>query len=176
MDQVPRLGKRELFLLLFTCNCVVSVGEVSSSSGCLGWATFFDCGTPLAYHIIMAVTENTFEAICDFMARYQFLESGSRELYVHLKPKTFKNLDEMAKEAYLFAEARGGVYTCTNKGQHDNRGVAQNRSILYWNKASRKQEIECCICGKGHLTIKCYKNGNTMQVSSAEKGNEAKGG
>ena len=32
-----RLGKIELFfLLLFTCNYVVSVGEVSSSSGCLG--------------------------------------------------------------------------------------------------------------------------------------------
>ena len=34
MDQLPRLGKRELIcLLLFTCNYVVSVGEVSSSSG-----------------------------------------------------------------------------------------------------------------------------------------------
>ena len=36
MDKLPRLGKRELIcLLLFTCNYVVSVGEVSSS-GCLG--------------------------------------------------------------------------------------------------------------------------------------------
>ena len=41
------LGKRELIcLLLFTCNYVVSVGEVSSSSVCLGWATLFYCGTP----------------------------------------------------------------------------------------------------------------------------------
>ena len=33
VDQLPRLGKRELIcLLLFTCNYVVSVGEVSSSS------------------------------------------------------------------------------------------------------------------------------------------------
>ena len=40
MDQLPRLGKRELIcLLLFTRYYVVSVGEVSSSSGCLGWAT-----------------------------------------------------------------------------------------------------------------------------------------
>ena len=31
MDQLPRLRKRELICLLF--------GEVSSSSGCLGWAT-----------------------------------------------------------------------------------------------------------------------------------------
>ena len=49
MDQLPRLGKRELIcLLLFTCNSVIMwflLGEVSSSSGCLGWATLFYCGT-----------------------------------------------------------------------------------------------------------------------------------
>ena len=39
-SQLPRFWKRELIcLLLFTCNYVVSVGEISSSSGCLGWAT-----------------------------------------------------------------------------------------------------------------------------------------
>ena len=44
--QLPRLGKRELIcLLLFTCNYVVSVGEVSSFSGCLRWAMLFYCGT-----------------------------------------------------------------------------------------------------------------------------------
>ena len=110
------------------------------------------------------------------MARDQFLESCSRELYVHLKPKTFKNLDEMAKEADLFAEARGGVHTCTNKGQRDNRGAAQNHSKPDVNKGGGKQEIKCGICSKGHLTIKCYKNPNRMQANSAEVGNEAKGG
>ena len=38
--------KRLICLLLFTCNFVVFVGEVSSSSGCLGRATLFYCGTP----------------------------------------------------------------------------------------------------------------------------------
>ena len=55
----------------------------------------------------MTKVEKTFEAMCDFMARDQFLESCSRELYVHLKPKAFENLDAMAKEADLCAEARG---------------------------------------------------------------------
>ena len=110
--------------------------------------------------INMAKIENMFEAICDFMARDQFLKSCSRELYVHIKTKTFKNLDEMAKEADLFAEARGGVHTCTNKGQRDNRGAAQNHSKPDVNKGGGKQEIKCGICGKGHLTIKCYKNPN----------------
>ena len=39
--------ERELIcLLLFTCIYVVSVGYASSSSGCLGWAKLFYCGTP----------------------------------------------------------------------------------------------------------------------------------
>ena len=142
--------------------------------------TFIQFGSRLRSYldkwINMAKIENTFEAICDFMARDQFLESCSRELYVHLKPKTFKNLDEMAKEADLFAEARGGVHTCTNKGQRDNRGAAQNHSKPDVNKGGGKQEIKCGICGKGHLTIKCYKNPNRMQANSAEVGNEAKRG
>ena len=142
--------------------------------------TFIQFGSRLRSYldkwINMAKIENTFEAICDFMARDQFLESCSRELYVHLKPKTFKHLDEMAKEADLFAEARGGVHTCTNKRQRDNRGAAQNHSKPDVNKGGGKQEIKCGICGKGHLTIKCYKNPNRMQASSAEVGNEAKGG
>ena len=46
--------------------------------------------------INMTKIENAFEAISDFMAHDHFLESCSRELFVHLKPKTFKYLDEMA--------------------------------------------------------------------------------
>ena len=44
---VTRLGKRELiYMLVFTYNYVVSVGELSSSSGCLGWATLFYVALP----------------------------------------------------------------------------------------------------------------------------------
>ena len=142
--------------------------------------TFIQFGSRLCSYlnilINMANIENTFDAICNFIARDQFLESCSRELYVHLKPKTFKNLDEMANEADLFAEVRGGVHMCTNNGQRDNRGVAQKQCKPDVNKEGGKQEIKCGICGKWHLTIKCYKNPNIMQASSAEVGNEAKGG
>ena len=81
----------------------------------------------------------------------------------------------MAKEADLLAEARGDVHTCTNKGQRDNRGTAQNHSKPGVNKAGGKQEIKNGIYGKGHITIKCYKNPNRMQASSTEVRNEAKG-
>ena len=116
--------------------------------------------------LTMAKVEKSFEAVCDFMARDQFLEVCSRELFVHLKPKAFENLDAMAKEADLFAEARGGVFSCVNKGQRDNnKGSAQSKPE---SKPSGKPEIKCGICGKGHLTIRCYKNPDRKQAYSAK--------
>ena len=116
--------------------------------------------------LTMAKVEKSFEAVCDFMARDQFLEACSRELFVHLKPKAFENLDAMAKEADLFAEARGGVFSCVNKGQrYNNKAAAQSKPE---SKPSGKPEIKCGICGKGHLTIRCYKNPDRKQAYSAE--------
>ena len=96
----------------------------------------------------MAKVEKSFEAVCDFMARDQFLESCSRELYVHLKPKAFENLDAMAKEAHLFAEARWGMVSCVNEGQryNDNKGAAHSKPE---SKPSGKPEIKCGIAEKG---------------------------
>ena len=124
--------------------------------------------------INMAKIEESYEAICDFMAHDQFLESCNRELYVHLKPKTFKNLNEMAKEADLFAEARGVVHTCARRGQRNDRSAAPSQNKTGASKPSGKPEIKCNICGKGHLTIKCFKHPNRMQVNSAELGSETK--
>ena len=116
--------------------------------------------------LTMAKVEKSFEAVCDFMARDQFLDACSRELFVHLKPKAFENLDAMAKEADLFAERRGGVFSCVNKGQRDNnKAAAQSKPE---SKPSGKPEIKCGICGKGHLTIRCYKNPDRKQAYSAE--------
>ena len=64
------------------------------------------------------------------MARDQFLEACSRELFVLLKLKAFENLDAMAKEVDLFAEGRGGVFSCVNKEQRDNnKGAAESLKI-----------------------------------------------
>ena len=53
----------------------------------------------------------------------------------------------MAKEADLFAEAHGSVFSCVNKGQRDNNmGAAQSKPE---SKPSGKPEIKCGICGKG---------------------------
>ena len=80
-----------------------------------------------------------------------------------MKPKAFENLDAMAKEADLFAEARGGVFSCVNKGQRDNNKAAVQS--IPESKLSRKPEIKCGICGKEHLTIRCYKNPDRKQVT-----------
>ena len=90
----------------------------------------------LSKWLTMVKVEKSFEAVCDFMARDQFLEACSRELFVHLKPKAFENPDAMAKEADLFAEARGGMFSCMNKGQ---RITVQRRVNL---KVSRAKSLK----------------------------------
>ena len=114
----------------------------------------------------------SFEAVSDFMAREQNLEACSRELFVHLKPKAFENLDAMAKEADLYAEACGGVFSCVNKEQRDNKGAAHSKPE---RKPSGKPEIKCGICGKGHLTIRCYKYPDRKQAYSAEVASKSSG-
>ena len=54
-----------------------------------------------------------------------------------------------------------------NKGQrdNDNKGAAQSKPE---SKPSGKPEIKCGICGKGHLTIGCYKNPDRKQSYCAE--------
>ena len=73
----------------------------------------------------MAQVEKTYEAVCDFLARDQFLDCCSHELYLYLKPKPFKVLGELANEADLFADAKGGVPVCIAKGQRESKGVDQ---------------------------------------------------
>ena len=122
----------------------------------------------------MAKVEKSFEAVCDFMVRDQFLESCSKELYVHIKQKAFDNLDAMANETDLFAEARGGVFSCLNKGQrdNDNKGAAHSKRE---SKPSGKPEIKCGFCVKEHLTIRCYKNPDRKQAYSAEVASGSRG-
>ena len=48
--------------------------------------------------------------------------------------------------------------------------IKEDRNIKTDSKPSGKPEIKCSICGKGHLTIKCYKNRDRKQAYSAEVG------
>ena len=124
----------------------------------------------------LAKVKKTYEAVCDFLARDQFLDCCSHELYLYLKPKTFKVLGELAHEADLFADAKGGVPLCIAKGKHENKGVDQAQPKVEPNQDQRPV-VKCKICGKPHPTYKCWNNPDNKKVaSSAEFESQYKGG
>ena len=101
----------------------------------------------------LAKVEKTYEAVCDFLARDQFLDCCSHELYLYFKLKTFKVLGELAHEADLFADAKGGVPLCISKGQRENKVVDKVQPKVEPNQDQRP--VKCKICGKPHPTYKC---------------------
>ena len=63
----------------------------------------------------------------------------------------------MAREVDLFAEARGGVSNVVAKravGNKDSKGFNKVKQ----SKSGSKPEIKWRICGKPHLTYKCWNN------------------
>ena len=127
----------------------------------------------------LAKVEKTYEAVCDFLARDQFLDCCSHELYLYFKPKTFKALGELAHEADLFADARGGVPGCVAKGHRETKSQVPHN---YGNQVDRKSNISCKICGKAHQTHNCWHNkskrvsAGTEIASSAEFDSQYRGG
>ena len=116
----------------------------------------------------LAKVEKTYEAVCDFLARDQFLDCCSHELYLYLKPKTFKVLGDLAHEADLFADAKGGVSLCISKGQRGSKGVDQAQPKVE-PKQDQRPVVKCKFCGKPHPTYKCWNNpDNKKFASSAE--------
>ena len=123
----------------------------------------------------MAKVEKTYEAVCDFLARDQFLDCCSHELYLYLKPKPFKVLGELAHEADLFADAKGGVPLCITKGRQESKVVGQAQPKVE-PKQDQRPVIKCKICGKPHPTHKCWNNPDNKRVaSSAEVNSQYRG-
>ena len=114
----------------------------------------------------LAKVEKTYEAVCDFLAQDQFLDCCSHELYLYLKPKTFKAIDELAHEADLFADAKGSVSMCISKGQRESKGVDQAQPKVE-PKQEQRPRVQCKICGKPHPTYKCWKNPDNKRVASS---------
>ena len=118
----------------------------------------------------LAKVEKTYEAVCDFLARDQFLDCCSHELYLYLKPKPFKVLGELSHEADLFADARGGVPFCVSKGQHKSKSVDQVQTKVE-PKPDQRPVVMCKICGKPHPTHKCWNNPDNKRVASSAEFN-----
>ena len=73
----------------------------------------------------------------------------------------------MARETDLFAEARGGVSSYVAKGQRENKD-SKGLSKVEPSRSGNKPEIKCGICGKPHLTYKCWNNPDRKVASSAD--------
>ena len=124
----------------------------------------------------LAKVEKTYEAVCDFLARDQFLDCCSHELYLYLKPKPFKALGELAHEADLFADAKGGVPLCVSKGHRESKDVDQAQPKVE-PKQEQRPVVKCKNCGKPHPTYKCWNNPDNKKVaSSAEFNSQYRGG
>ena len=94
---------------------------------------------------------------------------------MYLKPKPFKVLGELALEADLFADAKGGVPLCISKGQRVSKGIDQVQPKVEPNQDQRPV-VKCKICGKPHPTHKCWNNpDNKRMASSAEFNSQYKG-
>ena len=118
----------------------------------------------------LAKVEKTYEAVCDFLARDQFLDCCSHELYLYLKPKPFKAIEELSHEADLFADAKGGVPLCINKGRQESKVVGQTQPKLE-PKQDQQPVVQCKICGKPHPTYKCWNNPDNKRVASSAEFN-----
>ena len=114
----------------------------------------------------LAKVEKTYEAVCDFLARDQFLDCCSHELYLYLKPRPFKVLGELAHEADLFADAKGGVPLCITKGRQESKVVGQAQPKVE-PKHDQRPVVKCKICGKPHPTLKCWNNPDNKRVASS---------
>ena len=124
----------------------------------------------------LAKVEKTYEAVCDFLARDQFLDCCSHELYLYLKPKPFKVLGELAHEADMFADAKGGVPLCITKGQRGSKVVDQAQPKVE-PKQVQRPVVKCKNCGKPHPTYKCWNSPDNKKVaSSAEFNSQYRGG
>ena len=124
----------------------------------------------------LAKVKKTYEAVCDFLARDQFLDCCSHELYLYLKPKPFKTLGKLSHEADLFADAKGGVPLCITKGRHESKRVDQAQPKVE-PKQDQRPVVKCKICGKPHPTYKCWNNPDNKKVAySAQFDSQYRGG
>ena len=115
--------------------------------------------------LAMAKVEKTFEAVCDFLARDQFLEIANQDMYVFLKTKSFKTLGDMARDADLFADASGGVSYCLASGQRDLKSSGQTHIE---STSVERPKLSCNICGKAHSTHECWYNPDQKATSNVD--------
>ena len=79
----------------------------------------------------------------------------------------FTILDEPAREADLFAEARDGVSSCAAKGQRENTD-SKEFSKVEPSRSGNRPELECKTCEKPHLLYQCLNNPDRKVAERAD--------
>jgi len=118
----------------------------------------------------------TFEGLMDFLLRDQLLTTCGKELYLFLKERSFTSIYDMATQADLFAEARGGSQNVISRdGKNGNQ--ARDQKPREPEKPSRTnqgkyKDKQCFTCKEwGHISPNCPKRkGPVQRVAVAIEG------
>ena len=152
-------------------------------------------GSYLEKWFSLAKVDKSFEAVLDFLVRDQILECSSRELYVHLKPKACKSVKELAKEADLFAEAKGGVasvvsrvvkpYSNTSRDSGDQKSYSSSQGTKPWQNKTNNSSAQLRNgerrggIGRGSYRVAGLSEDSSEKAGSAEynssRGNMSRG-
>ncbi|XP_033733848.1 uncharacterized protein LOC117322984 [Pecten maximus] len=129
----------------------------------------------------MTGTQKTYEGVMDLVIRDQFIYCCGRDLALFLKERIPKTLEETAKLADQFADARGSRSNLmtTRTTKHADSKPQQNNSPHTGDNSRGKsslplKERKCYSCGKpGHLSYECRgKKSSNVAAVVGEIGSE----
>ena len=136
----------------------------------------------------LAKVNETYEGVLDFLVRDQLLSISQKELYLFLKSKSIVDSNEMATQADLFAESRGGSHYVVVKDNAGWQRYGNNRSSTdqgRQNSTTEKQQtsdnvgtytLKCSYCKGNHRSCDCRRRNTEKHVAAAtaEAGAEQK--
>ena len=144
-------------------------------------------GSYLEKWLSLGKVTKTFEGLVDFLIRDQLLDTSNRELYLFLKQKSCESAKAMAKEADLFAEARGGASFVVNRDKRnihqenkrnwEPKGNPQNQNTSGSRQSNGKFQLRCKHCAGEHWSYDCKKKGPSYKaagISTEDKEDEKK--
>ena len=119
----------------------------------------------------------TYDGVVDYLLRDQLLAISNKEMYLFLKEKRITDGSEMAIQADLFAEARGGCRNVVlSEGRENVKVVKDQRSEIMrkqFGSSSREgntyfARVRCGYCKGDHKTSDCKKRGIQHRVATVD--------
>ena len=117
----------------------------------------------------LSKTEKTYEAICDFFVREQFISSCPDDLAIHLRERNLQNLKELTQAAEQFLVAHEKTLSSSAKSGSKLKLSSENSNALATSTENGSgKRVQCFNCkGYGHKASACRKPGR--QENRAEK-------